>query len=155
VARFNGTFQSSAAIANNTAFLWLGYNSTVVCKLRHLNYGVLNAGGTITSEQVAIGLNVTSSGASTPVTQALNKMDSGSQAANNTLVTSWTTPPTLAGNDSWLIPGNDQIFMDQLWEMLSEFRIGAGASNGIAFVNRSGAALPGGHLFAVSVEIEE
>jgi hypothetical protein len=157
MARYNGTFTSSTGLASGSVAGWLGYSTvaTTVFRLRHVNAGVINAGGTIVSEQISVGINVTTGSPATPTATALNSMDAGCRAAGNGIVTAWTTAPTLATNDAWTIPGNDQLLLDQLWELLSEFRLGGSATTGIAFVNRSGAALPAAHQFQISVEIEE
>lgn len=161
MARFNSQLTSATALANNTAFAWMGYTA-VAARLRRCTVGVVNSGGAITSMQVAVGVNLASTGTpATPTNVAANKMApaAGTPAASvNFLISAWTTPPTIAGTDAYVIPFNDQLMGDLPWELLEEFWFsgpGLAAAGGITFINRTGAALAASHAFQISVEWEE
>lgn len=156
MARYNSQLLSSAGIAADTAFAWLGYTTTV-CKLRRVTLGVSTTTAVVpTSQQVRVGLNITTGAAATPVNTTTNKLDAGSAANANSLVSSWTTPPTLGATaaDAYSIVFNSQSGADLPWELLEEWRISGTTSLGIAFVNRL-VALPSGHQISLSVEWEE
>ncbi len=158
MARYSANVQSAAAVANNTMFAWLGYTA-FYAKLRRVTYGVLNSGGAITSMQVAVGLNVTTGAAATPTNATTFSYAPGGLGPVNKcfLVSAWTTPPTIGAQtaDAFTIPSNDQLLGDLPWELMEEFFVGGSTSLGIAFVNRTGAALPAAHFFQLNVEWEE
>lgn len=158
MARYSAQVQSSAALANNTAFAWFGYVA-FYAKLRRVNVGVLNGGAAITSMQVALGLNVTTGAAATATNATTNSYAPGTLGPVNkvSLVSAWTTPPTLGAQsaDAFTIPFNDQLMGDLPWELMEEWWLGGSTSLGIAFCNRTGAALPAGHFFQLNVEWEE
>src|SRR5713101_7860807 len=112
MARYNSQLQSAAAVANNTMFGWFGYVA-FYARLRRVTVGVLNAGGAITSMQVAVGLNVTTGAVATPTNTVVNNMAPGGLGPVNKvfLVSAWTTPPTIAAqtSDAATIPFNDQL----------------------------------------------
>ena len=163
MARYNAQFQTAAAIANNTAFAWMGYTA-VAARLRRCTVGIGNSGGAITSFQTQVGINLASTGTpATPTNVTSNNMAPAAGTpvtSTNKLISAWTTAPTLAAQstDAYTITFNDQLMGDLPWELLEEFWFsgpGLAASGGITFVNRSGAALPGSHYFTISVEWEE
>lgn len=158
MARYGSQLQSSAALANNTAFGWFGYVA-FYGRLRRINYSILNSGGAITSMQTAVGVNVTTGAAATATnTTTTNLQPGGLGPANKlSLVSAWTTPPTLGAQtaDIWTIGGNDQLSNDLPYELMEEWWFGGSTSLGIAFVNRTGAALPASHLFQLNIEWEE
>jgi len=163
MARYNAQFQTAAAIANNTAFAWMGY-TTCAARLRRCTLGVANAGATIVSQQTSVGINLASTGTpATPVNVTSNNMAPAAGtpvSSTNKLTSSWTTAPTLAAQttDAYTITFNDQLLGDLPWELLEEFWFsgpGLVAAGGITFVNRSGVALPASHYFTIAVEWEE
>jgi hypothetical protein len=158
VARYSAQIQSSAALANATAFAWFGYVA-FYAKLRRVNIGVGNSGGTITSIQVSIGLNVTTGAVVTPTNATTNAYAPGTLGPVNkvSLVSAYATPPALGAQtaDAFTISFNDQLMGDLPFELMEEWWLGGSTSLGIAFVNRTGAALPGGHYFNLNVEWEE
>jgi hypothetical protein len=156
MARYNAQLLSSAAIAADTAFGWFGYVATVA-KLRRVTLGVSTTTAVVpTSQQVRVGFNVTTGAAATATNATTNKLDSGSGANAVSLVSAWTTPPTLGATaaDAFSVSFNTQSGADLPWELLEEWRIGGSTSLGIAFVNRL-VALPSGHQISLSVEWEE
>jgi hypothetical protein len=158
VARYGSQVQSAAALANNTAFAWFGYVA-FYGRLRRVNVGVLNGGGAITSMQVGVGVNVTTGAATTPTNAIANSLQPGGLGPVNklSLASAWTTPPTLGAQsaDIWTIPFNDQLMGDLPYELLEEWWFGGSTSLGIAFCNRTGAALPAAHFFQLNIEWEE
>lgn len=157
MARYNAQLASSAAIAADTAFAWIGYVAASTLKLRRVTLGVATTTAVVpTSQQVRVGLNVTTGAAATATNTTANKLDGGSAAPNNNLVSAWTTAPTLgaASADAFLVSFNTQSGADLPWELLEEWRIGGSTSLGIAFVNRA-VALPSGHVITLAVEWEE
>lgn len=156
MARFNSRLASSAAIAADTAFGWFGY-TTGVARLRRVTLGVITATAVVpTSQQVQVGFNVTTGAAATATNTTTNKLDSRSGANAVSLVSAWTTPPTLgaATADAFTASFNTQSGADLPWELLEEWYLGGSTSLGIAFVNR-GVQLPSGHSLTLAVEWEE
>jgi hypothetical protein len=155
VARYNAQVVSAAALAANTAFAWVGYTTTV-CKIRRVTLGVVAGTGAPTSQQVVVGFNPTTGAATSSATATANKLDSGSAANVNNLITAMSAAPTLGAQttDAYSIAFNTQSGVDLPWELLEEFRIGGSTSLGIAFANRVN-ALPSAHSFTISVEWEE
>lgn len=156
MARYNSQVLSAAALAADTAFAWIGYVATT-CKLRRVTLGVSTTTAVVpTSQQVRVGFNVTTGAAATATNATTNKLDSGSAANAVSLVSAWSTPPTLGavGADAFSVAFNSQSGADLPWELLEEWRIGGSTSLGLAFVNRL-VALPAGHSLDISVEWEE
>jgi hypothetical protein len=158
MARYSSNVQSAAAVANNTMFAWIGYVA-FYAKLRRVNCGVLNSGGAITSMQVAIGLSVTTGAVVTPTNSTVFSYAPGGLGPVNKVfvVNAYGTAPTIGAQtaDAFTIPFNDQLMGDLPFELMEEFWVGGSTSLGIAFVNRTGAALPAGHFFQLNVEWEE
>jgi hypothetical protein len=163
VPRYNAQWQTAAALASNAALAWMGY-TVVPARLRRCTIGVANSGGTITSMQCQVGLQIATTGTpATPVNVTSNNMapfGGTPVASTNKLISAWTTAPTLGAQsaDAYTITFNDQLMGDLPWELLEEFWFsgpGLAAAGGIAFINRSGAALPGSHYFTLAVEWEE
>jgi len=158
MARYASQLQSAAAVGNNTMFGFFGYVA-FYGRLRRLNVGVLNSGGAITSMQVAVGVNVTSGAAATPTNTTTANLQPGGLGPVNklSLVSTFGTPPTIGAQsaDIWTIPFNDQLMGDLPYELMEEWWFGGSTSLGIAFVNRTGAALPASHFFQLNIEWEE
>lgn len=156
MARYNSQLVSSAAIAADTAFAWFGYVTTVA-RLRRVTLGCATTTAVVpTSQQVRVGFNVTTGAAATATNATTNKLDSGANTNQVSLVSAWTTAPTLGATsaDAFYVAFNTQSGADLPWELLEEWRIGGSTSLGIAFVNRA-VALPSGHAITLSVEWEE
>jgi hypothetical protein len=120
MARYNAQLLSSAAIAADTAFGWFGYVATVA-KLRRVTLGVSTTTAVVpTSQQVRVGFNVTTGAAATAVNATTNKLDSGAGANAVSLVSSWTTPPTLGATaaDAFTVSFNTQSGADLPCELL-------------------------------------
>jgi hypothetical protein len=155
MARYNATAESAAALAANTGFAWVRPVAGNGFKLRRVTLGILAGIGAPTSQQIEVGLARTTNAGTTPggsVTFA--KMDPNSPAAGSLFHTSYATPPTLTSPDQYKVAFNSQSGVDLPWELLEEFIVAAGTTDGIAFVNRTN-ALPASHLLVLTVEIEE
>jgi hypothetical protein len=158
MARYSAQVQSAAALANNTMFAFIGYVA-FYAKLRRINVGVINNGATIVSQQVAVGLSVTTGAVVTPTNATTFAYAPGGLGPVNKvfLVSSYATPPTIGAQtaDAFTIAFNDQLMGDLPWELMEELWVGGSTSLGLAFTNRSGAALPASHFFQLNVEWEE
>lgn len=155
MARYTSQLESSAALAVDTGFAWLRPVAGGGCKLRRVTLGVVAGATTPTSQQVVVGLVRTTNAGTTPGTAiATNKLDPNSPTASCTLIPSYATPPTVASADAYRIAFNSQSGVDLPWELLEEFVIAAGTTDGIAFINRDN-ALPASHKFVISTEWEE
>lgn len=155
MARYTATVESSAALAADTAFAWLRPVAGAGCKLRRVTVGVIAGAATPTSQQVELGIARTTNAGTTPggsVTGA--KMDPNSPAATCLFHTTYATPPTLTSPDAFKIAFNSQSGADLPWELIEEFIIAAGTTDGFAFINRAN-ALPASHKLVLSVEWEE
>jgi hypothetical protein len=155
MARYTSQLESSAALAVDTGFAWLRPVSGAGCKLRRVTLGVV-AGATVpTSQQVVVGIVRTTNAGTTPGTAiATNKMDPNSPTASCSLIPSYGTPPTVASADAMRLGFNSQSGVDYPWELLEEFVVGAGTTDGIAFINRDN-ALPASHKYVITLEWEE
>lgn len=155
MARYSAQVKSSTAVAVDTAFAWLMAPAGNGCKLRRVTIGVV-AGATVpTSQQVTVGINRVSTAGTTPsagMTPA--KLDPNSAAAGMIWDSAFATPPTPNANDQYRVSFNSQSGADLPWELLEEFVVAAGTTNGLAFINRDN-ALPTSHAYTLSVEWEE
>lgn len=155
MSRYTASVESSAALAADTGFAWLRPVSTAGCKLRRVTVGVLAGASVPTSQQIEVGIARTTNAGTTPggsVTGA--KLDPNSPAASCLFHTSYGTPPTLTSPDFYKIAFNSQSGADLPFELLEELIIGAGTTDGLAFINRAN-ALPASHKLVLSVEWEE
>lgn len=155
MSRYTSQLESAAALAVDTGFAWLRPVAGGGCKLRRVTIGVV-AGATVpTSQQLVVGIVRTTNAGTTPGTAiATNKLDPNSPAASCSLIPSYATPPTVATADAFRIPFNSQSSADLPFEMLEEFIIAAGTTDGLAFINRDN-ALPASHKLVLTVEWEE
>lgn len=155
MSRYTSQLESVAALAVDTGFAWLRPVAGVGCKLRRITLGVVAGAAVPTSQQLVVGLVRTTNAGTTPGTAiATNKMDPNSAAASCLLIPSYATPPTVAAADAYRVPFNSQSGVDLPFELLEEFVIGAGTTDGIAFINRDN-ALPALHKLVISMEWEE
>ena len=155
MARFTATTHSTAALAADTGFAWLRPVAGAGGKLRRITAGVLAGTGAPTSQQVEIGIARTTNAGTTPggsVTGA--KLDANTAAASMLFHTTYATPPTVTSPDFYKVAFNSQSGVDLPAELLEEWQIAAGTTDGFAFINRTN-ALPASHLFVLSVEWEE
>ena len=155
MARYNATVESAAALAADTGFGWLRPVAGSGCKLRRVTVGVIAGASVPTSQQVELGIARTTNAGTTPggsVTGA--KMDPNSPAASCLFHTTYATPPTVTSPDQYKVAFNSQSGADLPWEMLEEFIVTAGTTDGLAFINRNN-ALPASHKIVLSVEWEE
>lgn len=157
MARYTAQLTSGAAIAGGTAFAWLGYSSTVGLRLRRVILGTIAGTTAVSSQQLQVGINITSSGSQATPTNVTNfKMGSGFPASSNNLISAWVTPPTLASVDAVTLSFNSQSGGDWPWEEPENFSpssVPAG-NVGFAFVNRVN-ALPASTSLTLTVEWEE
>lgn len=155
MARFTAQVESSAALAVDTGFAWLMSSANNGYKLRRVTLGVVAGAGVPTSQQLVVGINrVTSAGITPTAGMTPSKMDPDSAAAGSVWNTAYATPPTVSTNDSYRIPFNSQSGVDLPWELLEEFAVALGTTNGLAFINRDN-ALPASHKLVITVEFEE
>lgn len=155
MARYSAQVKSSTAVAVDTAFAWLMAPAGNGCKLRRVTIGVV-AGATVpTSQQVTVGINRVSTAGTTPAAgMTPAKLDPNSAAAGMIWDSAFATPPTPNANDQYRVSFNSQSGADLPWELLEEFVVAAGTTNGLAFINRDN-ALPTSHAYTLSVEWEE
>lgn len=155
MSRFNAQVESAAALAVDTAFAWLMSPAGSGCKLRRATLGVSTSTAVVpTSQQVTVGINRVSTAGTTPAAGTVNKMDPNSPAAAMAFDTGFATPPTPAAADAYRVAFNTQSGADLPWELLEEFIVSSGTTNGLAFINRD-LALPAGHKLVLSIEWEE
>lgn len=157
MARYAVQQQSSAALAQNGIVGYLIPTSTVGFKLRRMTLGVVAGATTPTSQQLVVGINrITAAGTGTAnAGNAIGKLDPNTASPNTTWITSYgTTQPTLGTADQFQAGFNSQSGVDLPWELLEEFIVAAGTTNGLAIVNRNN-ALPASHSLVVSLEFEE
>ena len=155
MARYTSTVTSAAALAVDTGFAWLRPVAGSGCKLRRATLGVVAGATTPTSQQLVVGINRVSTAGTTPGTAiGWTKLDPNSPAASCLLIPSYATPPTVGAVDAVRIPFNSQSGVDLPWELLEEFIIAAGTTDGFVFINREN-ALPASHKLVLSIETEE
>lgn len=158
MARYTAQLTSGAALAANTPFAWVGYSTTVGLRLRRVIIGVIAGTSAVASQQLQVGINITSSGTPATPTNATveSKMNPAFAANANNLISAWVTAPTLAGADTLPLTFNSQSGGDWPWETPEDFWPSAvpAANVGFAFVNRVN-ALPSGVSLTLGVEWEE
>lgn len=155
MARYAAQVKSAAALAVDTSMAWLQSPAGNGFKLRRVTLGVVNGASVPTSQQVTVGINrVTTAGTTPTAGMTPAKLDPNSAAAGAVWNTAYATPPTLTSNDQFRVSFNTQSGVDLPWELLEEFVIALGTSNGITFINRDN-ALPASHSYTLSVEWEE
>ena len=155
MARYTATVESAAALAADTGFAWLRPVAGAGCKLRRITVGVLAGTGVPTSQQLELGIARTTNAGTTPggsVTGA--KLDANFPAASCLFHTTYATPPTLTSPDFYKVAFNSQSGADLPEELLEEWVVAAGTTDGFAFINRTN-ALPASHKMVLSVEWEE
>lgn len=155
MARYAVQVESSAALAVDTEFAWLMASTNNGYKLRRVTIGVV-AGATVpTSQQVVVGINrVTSAGTTPTAGMTPAKMDPNSAAAGSAWNTAYSSAPTKTAADQYRVAFNSQSGVDLPWELLEEFIVSSGTTNGLTFINRDN-ALPASHKYVLSVEFEE
>ena len=157
MARYKAQLTSSAALTSGTAFAWLGYSSTVGFRLRRVILGVIAGSSPVSSQQLQVGINPTSSGTPATATNVTNyQMNSAFRASSNNLVSAWVTPPTLAATDEITLAFNSQSGGDWPWEIPEDLwpPFVPAANVGFAFVNRVN-TMPSGASFTLTAEWEE
>jgi hypothetical protein len=155
MSRYTSQLESVAALAVDTGFAWLRPVAGAGCKLRRVTLGVVAGATTPTSQQVVVGVVRTTNAGTTPGTAiATNKLDPNAPTASCSLIPSYATPPTVASADAYRIAFNSQSGVDLPFELLEEFQIAAGTTDGLAFINRDN-ALPASHKYVISLEWEE
>lgn len=157
MARYTAQLTSSAAIAPGTVFAWLGYSSTVGLRLRRVIVGTVAGTSSVVSQQLQVGINITSSGSSTtPVNVTNFALGPSFAASSNNLISGWAAAPTLASADAVTLAFNSQSGGDFPWEVPEDFWLPhvPAANAGFAFVNRVN-ALPAGVSLTLTTEWEE
>jgi hypothetical protein len=155
MARYAVQVKSAAALAVDTGFGWLMSSATNGYKLRRVTIGVVAGATTPTSQQVTVGINrVTTAGTTPTAGMTPGKLDPNSAAAGAVWNTAYSAAPTNTANDQYRVSFNSQSGVDLPWELLEEFAVALGTTNGLGFINRDN-ALPASHAFTLSVEFEE
>lgn len=155
MARYTASLESSAALAVDAGFAWLRPVAGAGCKMRRVTVGCVASTGAPTSQQLVVGVVRTTNAGTTPGTAIVTtKLDPNTPTASCSLIPSYATPPTVAAADAFKIPFNSQSAGDLPWELLEEFVIGAGTTDGLAFINRDN-AVPALHKIVITVEWEE
>ncbi len=157
MARYVAQLTSAATLSAGVAFGWVGYSTTTGLRLRRVLLGTIAGTSAPASQQLLVGINITSTGTpsgGTAVTSTL--MNSGYRTPANALYTGWGTAPTLAGADAVSLPFNSQSGGDWPWEIPEDFwpSSAAGTAVGFAFVNRAN-AVPSGMSLVLTTEYEE
>jgi hypothetical protein len=155
MARYAAQVESSAALAVDTEFAWLMASASNGYKLRRITLGVVAGASVPTSQQVVVGINrVTSAGTTPTAGMTPAKMDPNAAAAGAVWNTAYSAAPTKTSADQYRVAFNSQSGVDLPWELLEEFIVSSGTSNGLTFVNRDN-ALPASHKYVLSAEWEE
>jgi hypothetical protein len=155
MARYTATTHSTAALGADLGFAWLRPVATAGCKLRRVTAGVLAGTGAPTSQQVEIGVaRTTNAGTTAGGTVTGAPLDANGPPALCLFHTTYGTAPTLTSPDFYKIAFNSQSGVDLPAELLEEWVVDKGTTDGFAFVNRTN-ALPASHLYVLSVEWEE
>lgn len=155
MARYSAQVKSATALAVDTGFAWLMASASTGFKLRRVTIGVVAGATTPTSQQVTLGINrVTTAGTTPTAGMTPAKLDPNSAAAGAVWNSAYATPPTVTANDQFAFSFNSQSGADMPWELLEEFSVALGTTNGLAFINRDN-ALPASHAYRLSVEWEE
>jgi len=155
MARYTATVESAAALAADTGFAWLRPVAGAGGKLRRITVGVIAGTGVPTSQQLELGIARTTSAGTTPGGSVVGaKLDANFPTASCLFHTTYATPPTLTSPDFYKVAFNSQSGADLPEELLEEWQIAAGTTDGFAFINRNN-ALPASHKMVLSVEWEE
>jgi len=158
MARYTAQVTSAAALADDTAFAWLMGTANGGGLLRRVILGVRHttAATAVTDFQCKVGINRVTSAGTTPTGGTENSNLTRQGTARMEFDTAFATPPTQGAEatDFFTIPFNAKSGVDIPAEFLEEFEIAKLATDGFAFVNRSG-ALPASHVFEVFIEWEE
>jgi len=155
MARYTAVVESTAALGADTAFGWLRPVAGAGGKLRRVTLGVLAGASVPTSQQIEVGIARTTNAGTTPggsVTGA--KLDANMPTASCLFHTTYATPPTVTSPDFYKIAFNSQSGVDLPAELVEEWQLAAGTTDGFAFINRTN-ALPASHKLVLSVEWEE
>ena len=155
MARYTVSGTSAAALANATTFANIVPAAAVGFRVVRITLGCLTSGVTPTDFQIAVGVNRASARGTQTATATGSRVDPDSAASGITGVdTTWSVAPTLAAADANLYAYNVRGGAD-LPFALNDLVSTVGVANGIALVNRSGAALPASHAITWTVEWEE
>ena len=155
MARYTATVESAAALAADTGFAWLRPVAGAGGKLRRITVGVIAGTGVPTSQQLELGIARTTSAGTTPGGSVVGaKLDANFPTASCLFHTTYATPPTVTSPDFYKVAFNSQSGADLPEELLEEWQIAAGTTDGFAFINRNN-ALPASHKMVLSVEWEE
>ena len=157
MARYVAQLTSAAALSAGTAFGWVGYSTTTGLRLRRVQLGTVAGTSAPTSQQLQVGINITSSGTPSGGTAATSfPMNPGYRTPANLLYAGWGTAPSLASADAVSLAFNSQSGGDWPWEIPEDFwpSSAAGTAVGFAFVNRAN-AVPSGMSLVLTTEYEE
>jgi hypothetical protein len=158
MGRYTAQLTSGAALADDTAMAWLmgtvnggGVLRRVILGVRHTT-----AATAVTDFQCKVGINRVTTAGTTPTGGTENPTMARNGAARMEFDTAFATPPTQGAEatDILTIPFNAKSGVDIPAEFLEELEVAKLATDGFAFVNRSG-ALPASHVFELFIEWEE
>lgn len=158
MGRYTAQVTSGGALADDTAFAWLmgtanggGILRRVILGMRHTT-----AATAVTDFQAKVGINRVTSAGTTPTGGTENANLARQGAARMEFDTAFATPPTQGAEatDILTIPFNSKSGVDLPAEFLEELEVAKLATDGFAFVNRSG-ALPTNHVLEITIEWEE
>jgi hypothetical protein len=158
MARYTAQVTSVAALADDTAFAWLMGTANGGGLLRRVILGCRNttANTAVNDFQCKVGINRVTSAGTTPVAGTINANLARHGTARMAFDTAFTGVPTQGAEatDIFTIPFNAKSGVDIPAEFLEEFEISKLATDGFAFVNRSG-LLAANHVFELFIEFEE
>jgi hypothetical protein len=157
MGRYTVSGVSSAALAADAGFAWWMGTTNSGGLLRRVVIGIRHttAATAVTDFQAKVGIARVTNAGTTPggaITPGLTRGYQG--PARTAFNTTYATPPTLTTPDQIIIPFNSKSGVDLPAEMLEEFAIDNLATDGYAFLNRSG-AMPASHVYDYWVEFEE
>jgi hypothetical protein len=157
MGRYSAPVVSAAALAADTAFAWWMGTTSGGGILRRIIVGVRHttAATAVTDFQCKIGIaRVTTAGTTPGGVITLNPTTARQGASRTVLNTTFATPPTNQTPDLAIIPFNTKSGVDWPAEGMEEYTIDNVATDGFAFINRSG-IMPASHVYDLWLEIEE
>lgn len=149
--KFRTPITSAAAVANGNAIASIVPGAAANGKVITVIFGIVNAGGTVTDFEVAIGVNRGTARGTASTTLTPGRSDPNSAASAITGIDSaWSVQPTLAAQDLDIVAFNSRS-NGVLNLAIDDLMTSVGTANPIVFVNRSGAALPANHSVAMTI----
>jgi hypothetical protein len=169
MARYSAVVESATGLTatapvnagtTNALFANILGGTTMPVKVRRIIPGVRAGTGAPTSQQVTVGIVRTTLRGTQTTNISFKPMDGANTGSSQSggIDSAWSAGPTAASwaSPMWEFTFNTQAALDEPWELLEELVIppASGNANGLAFYN-VGNALPTGHLYTMTFEIEE